>query len=479
MNASLSSATMPPTLKAATVTPLLKKPSLNCEDFKNYRPVSNLPYVSKLIEKVVVRRLNAHMTQHSRHEYFQSAYRQYHSTETALLRVHNDLLQAMDRKQCVYLVLLDLSAAFDTVEHSVLLQRFEESLGVTGSALDWCRSYFADRVQSVNVLGMSSRPRPLTSGMPQGSVVGPFGFPTYTGPVGEICRNHEIAYHFYADDSQLYIAFDPKDELVAKARLEACIADIRLWMRCNFLKLNDSKTEFLILGSPTQLHLLNNSTITIGDAIIESTNSARNIGAIFDSSLNMKEQVLAISRACYCHIRNIGRIRTHLTQDATISLVHAFISSKIDHLNALLYGVPKYLIAKHQKIQNNAARVVTKSKRRDHITPVLHSLHWLPVEQRIHFKILLITFKALHDLAPGYILDLITPYEPHRALRSLDLSLLRQPRSRTKTFGDRSFTVCAPRLWNRLPIHLRQIDELESFKTALKTHLFQSAYPDD
>ena len=244
VNLSLSTAHMPASLKAATVTPLLKKPTLNPEDLKNYRPVLNLSYVSKLIEKIVVRRLNAHMTMNHLHEYYQSAYRMYHSTETAILKVHNDICQAIDNRLCVYLVLLDLSAAFDTVEHSVLLKRFETQLGITGTALDWCHSYFMDRVQSINIRGTASLPRPLSSGMPQGSVVGPFGFPSYTEPVGRICERHGIAYHFYADDSQLYLSFHPKDQDKAKVKLENCISEIRIWMKKNFLKLNDSKTGF-------------------------------------------------------------------------------------------------------------------------------------------------------------------------------------------------------------------------------------------
>ena len=247
VNTSLSSAFIPTSLKSATVTPLLKKPSLNQEDLKNYRPVSNLPYVSKLIEKIVVRRLNAHMAENNLHEHYQSAYRVFHSVETALLKVHNDICQAVDKKQCIFLVLLDLSAAFDTVEHSVLLGRFEESLGISGQALEWCHSYFMDRYQSVSILAASSSPRPLTSGMPQGSGVCPFGFPSYTKPVGEICKNHNIAYHLYADDSQLFLAFDPSDKQDAIQRLEACIQEIREWMKKNCLKLNDTKTEFLAI----------------------------------------------------------------------------------------------------------------------------------------------------------------------------------------------------------------------------------------
>ena len=144
-------------------------------------------------------------------------------------------------------------AAFDTVEHSVLLRRFEQSLGISGWALDWCHSYFLDRTQSVNILGTSSIPRPFSSGMPQGLVVGPFGFPSDTRPVGRICAKHGITYHFYTDDSQLYLAFLCKDEDEARHQLEACIQEIREWMERNLLKLNDAKREFMAIGSKRQL----------------------------------------------------------------------------------------------------------------------------------------------------------------------------------------------------------------------------------
>ena len=131
--------------------------------------------------------------------------------KTDLPTVHNDICQAIDKQQCVFLVLLDFSSAFDTLEHSVLLIRFEQSLSISGSALDLCHSYFLDRTQSVNILGTSSIPQPLSGWMPQGSVVGPFSFPFYSRPVGEICAKHGIAYHFYADGLQLYLAFHHKD----------------------------------------------------------------------------------------------------------------------------------------------------------------------------------------------------------------------------------------------------------------------------
>ena len=177
-------------------------------------------------------------------------------------------------------------------------------------------------------------------------------------------------------------------------------------------------------------------------ATIEPAGSARNIGAIFDDKMSMRQHVNHISKSCYLYLRTIGRIRNCLTKAATVTLVHAFIASKLDHMNALLYGIPKLLISKLQKIQNNAARIVSRCKTRDHITPILADLHWLPVEKRVEYKILLLTFKALHGTAPGYIRDLIHPYEPRRNLRSMDLNLLKMPRSRTKTYGDKSWFKC-------------------------------------
>ena len=178
------------------------------------------------------------------------------------------------------------------------------------------------------------------------------------------------------------------------------------------------------------------------------------------------------------HLRNIGTVRKNLTQDATLTLIHAFIASRLDNMNALLYGIPKCLLHKLQKTQNHAARIVSRCRRRDHITPVLAHHHWLPVEKRVEYKILLTTFKALHGLAPGYISDLVRQYEPRRSLRSVDLHLLHKPGSRTNTYGDRSFTICSPHLWNMMPITLRRQHELESFKTDLKTYLYRQAYPD-
>ena len=156
VNKYITSGCFPSIYKTAQVTPSLKKSSLDPDTIKNYRPVSSLPFVSKIVEKVVASRLNTHMAQNSILEPSQSAYRKHHSTETAHLKVQNDILQAIDRKKCVMLLLLDLSAAFDTIDHEILLQRLRVSGGVCGTALAWFRSYLSGRTQSVKILNTTS-----------------------------------------------------------------------------------------------------------------------------------------------------------------------------------------------------------------------------------------------------------------------------------------------------------------------------------
>ena len=281
----------------------------------------------------------------------------------------------------------------------------------------------------------------------------------------------------YADDTQLYVPFKINEYESAITKLESCISEIRTWLAENHLKLNDEKTEFLVFGTKHMLSKMKKErSINIGESEIKCSESAKNIGAMLDSNLDMRSHVNHIARACYLHLRNIGHIRPNITTDAAASLIHAFISSKVDNLNCLLVGAPDVVIRKLQLIQNNAARLVMRKKRNDHVTPLLKELHWLPIRSRIKFKVCLLTFKALNGLAPKYIAELIIPYRPSRNLRSACTGLLRQKVPKLTNTGGRSFSVCAPKFWNRLPLSLRRCTELETFKKGLKTHLFKEAF---
>jgi hypothetical protein len=479
VNVSMDSSCVPLAFKCAQIRPLLKKPTLDPDILKNYRPVSNLPFISKVLEKVVDTRIERHLVDNCLHEELQSAYRRSHSTETALLKVQSDILESLDNGCVTVLVMLDLSAAFDTLDHGILLSRFENVFGISGAALNWITSYLTHRYQVVVIDGEHSKPVLLKYGVPQGSVLGPKKYTMYAKPLGAIIRRYGLSYHFYADDTQLYVSFKSNDD-AKKAHsltlIESCLTDIEGWMRTNKLKLNSDKTEVMLFTSKHNALHMENVSVCVGDINITSVNSVRNLGVIFDSAMNMDQQLNSICRSGYHQLRNIGHIRRYLTSDATKSLVNGLITSRLDYCNALLNGLPQTSINKLQRIQNTAARIVTRTSRRSHMTPVLKDLHWLPVKYRVQFKILMHTYKALHEQAPGYISDMLTVYQPRRTLRSMDSVTLVVPRGRTSTFGERTFQCSAAKLWNALPAHIRESKTLNSFKKLLKTHLFSSHF---
>ena len=238
------------------------------------------------------------------------------------------------------------------------------------------------------------------------------------------------------------------------------------------LKLNDKKTEMLLISTKQLATKLNCHTLLIGEHQVTPAAVVRNIGVIMDTHASMEAHVNNVSRAAYYHLYNIGRIRCYLSQSAAEQLVHAFITSKLDYCNALLCGLPSLLTQKLQRIQNVAARIVTRTSRSAHITPVLFALHWLPVCQRIKFKVLMIVFKAKCGTGPAYLQELIQPYRGGRELRSASHHLLNVPFTKSAVISNRAFGVAGPVLWNALPRDIRAITTLTVFKSQLKTHLF-------
>jgi len=230
-------------------------------------------------------------------------------------------------------------------------------------------------------------------------------------------------------------------------------------MALNKLKLNKDKTELLYLYSkhnPQQ----SIPPLHFGSDIIQPCSSSRNIGIVFDSTMSMLPHVISVCKSAFYHLRNISRIRKLLSTKTTETLVHAFETSKLDHCNSLLYGVPKYVIQKLQSVQNAAARAIKSSRKFDRITPVLFDLHCLPISEWIKFKIILLTHKALHQQSPVYIPDLTCRYSTSRTLRSSSTLRLTPVNINLKSYGYRAFAVSAPELWNKLPDDIRSCDNL-------------------
>ena len=477
INTSLTTSCVPPSLKIAKVIPCLKKPSLDKNDLNNYRPISNLPYLSKVLERVACSQLQHHLNANDLLSSFQSAYRPNFSTETALLRVQNDILVSLDRGDDVILVLLDLSAAFDTIDHSIFLWRLENRFGIKGAALEWFKSYLSDRQQFVFVNGSSSSRKTLKHGVPQGSVLGPLLFTLYLSPLEDLILSMGLNCMFYADDTQIYLSIG-KDSLpsLGIAFLQECIHSIIGWTIENRLVLSNTKTDIIHLHSKFVRNPVAVPEVLVGINKVKPVEKVRDLGVIFDRHMTMKDHVSSMCKSAFYALYNISKIRKYLDARSTERLVHAFITSRLDSCNSLLFGLPASEIDRLQLVQNSAARLVSRSNKREHITPILRDLHWLPVKFRIIYKLCLIMYKISSSTAPTYLSDLVTSYEPKRCLRSSAKSLFNVPNARVKAFGDKAFAHAGPKTWNSLPEDIKTSKNINIFKSKLKTYLFKQAF---
>lgn len=475
-NASLSTGNVPSLFRNAVVTPLIKKQGLDTDMPQNYRPVSSLPVLSKLLERAVFCQLQAHVDACKLLPPQQSAYRRGHSTETALVKVYSDLVQALDEGHQAVLALLDMTAAFDTVDHSILLQRLSHTFRINNSALDWFTSYLSDRSQSVRLRGEQSPFLPVLHGVPQGSVLGPLLFILYTADIGNIAEKHGLSSHFYADDSQLYVTCRRGDESMCAQRVSTCIDAIAEWMASNRLMLNPTKTD--LLWCSTRGHP-DGVLLTPGGVSVEPSRLVRNLGVTLDEELTLATHVNLLVGRCYGQLRSIRSCRRALTRSAAVTMVNSFIVSRIDYCNSLLAACSQQQLDKLQRVLNCAARVIYGGRRSDHVTPLLRdSLHWLRIRERITFKLCLLVYKARCGLAPSYIADMCIPVATvptRRALRSAVRGDLLVPRTRVK-FGNRAFAVAGPEAWNSLPVDIRSSETVTLFKNRLKTYLFKLSY---
>ena len=374
-------------VKDSVVTPLLKNARLSTEELSNYRPVNNILYISKLIETVVALQLGDHMNINSLHVPFQSGYKSKHSCETLLLKLTNEVFNNMDTKSCSILLLLDLSAAFDTVDHVHLLSILFHEIGLRGKVFDWFTSYLIGRRQAVNIKGCKSEYKELSYGVPQGSVLGPVLFNIYVRNFISILKEAGFIVHGYADDHQIVKAFVVEFQYEAIRRsVPRCLDIIGVWMKTSFLKLNSAKSQIIIFAPANianQIHI-NNVKLRHG-ANIKISKTVTNLGMKLDSQLTFSPQINSLCSHSYQLLRNLHPIRKFISVEHLRLLVQSIIVSKIDYCNSLLYGIPTYEINKLQKLQNSCARLIFGKKKNDHVTELFQTLHWLPIRQRIIF----------------------------------------------------------------------------------------------
>ncbi len=271
------------------------------------------------------------------------------------------------------------------------------------------------------------------------AVLGPVLFIIYLISVGYIFRKYGISFHCYADDTQLYLSSEPNSTLLSSSLL-GCLEKIKSWFSRNFLQLSTDKTEVLVC-TKSNLSKSNSFSLSVDKSRISSSTQVKSLGVVLNSTLSFEKHVINITLSAYFHLRNISRLHPFLTPNSTAILVHALVTSRIDYCNSLLFGLPHKLLHKLQLVQNSAARIITRTSSTEDITPVHYYLHWLPVQYRIEYKILLLTFKALHNSASPYLSDLLHIYTQKRTLRSSS-SVSLVPSVRLATMRSRGFQLC-------------------------------------
>ena len=466
VNLSLSTGNIDGLLKESVINPILKKVYLDKNNKKNYRPIVNLQFLSKMIEKVVLKRLTHHMSINNLHCPNQFGYKKHHSTESMLLQIVNDVLVGFEQKSGTILVLLDMSSAFDTVDLNKLLSILENKMNIHGIALRWFRSFLLGRKQKVLINGHLSNILLTLYGVPQGSVLGPVLFNIYVSNLPSFIEEHGFMSSLYADDTNARMKFALQFQLFnISVKVPNLIEEVGKWMTNHFLKINPNKTEIIFFSPPSMKSVPTIQGVFVNDSCIRFSTSVKLLGVCFDSALSFDCHVCKLVAECWYHLKNIAKIRRYLTTQEAKKVVHAVISSKFDYCNVILYGLKQSTLNKLQSVQNEAARLIN-SNFISISDQTFQELHWLKIKERIVFKILLLVHKYFVGNAASYFSDLLLVKNSSKRL--LHICFM------DTVSGRRAFSYASPRLWNQLPEDVRLQNDTDKFKNMIKTVLFRN-----
>ena len=415
VNLSLNRGQFANTWKTAIIRPLLKKLGLKIIQ-SSYRLISNLSFVSKLTEKCFLDQFLEHCKHQKLLPDYQSAYRKNYSTETAIIKLCDDLLWAMEQQYASFFIAIDLSTAFDTVDHNVLLSVLENKYGVGGKALELCDTYLHPRHCKVNINNSYSTSRDLPFSVPQGSCTGPVLYSVYALTIQHIIMNDQISLYGYADDHGLRMTCKPEaeSEISTVKDLQDCLSSVKDWMDENWLKMNSSKTEIIIFGSRQQLLKNTTNSMCINGDKIEINDCIKYLGVWADHHLTFEHHIKNKCKSAMWNLQKLKTIRLVITIEAANTLAMGTIISHLDYCNSIYSGLPETDLKKLQRVQNITAKIVLGKGKFADPTNCLRTLHWLPIKYRVEYKILCMVYKCLSGDAPDYRNDLLNEYTSTR-----------------------------------------------------------------
>lgn len=471
INFSLSNGVFPDQWRNAQVIPLPKVPNPVLP--QHFRPISILPFLSKIIEAEVHRQLTTFLSENNLHNSFQSGFRAGHSTTTALLRVTDDIRLNMENTLVTVLVLIDFSNAFNAVDHDLLLAILPR-LNFSTSAISWFSSYLSNRNQIVRNGQNVSDCVHVDAGVPQGGIISPLLFSLF---INLLSFNLNCSYHMYADDLQLYFAAPADDLDQAIFALNNDLSRLLVWSKNYGIFVNPNKCQAILIGSTRQLALINSQNLPnlrYDNVVIPFSSSVKDLGIFIDNSLSWNVHVQEISRKFYATFHSVVRLKNFLPIKTKICLVNSLMLPIIDYADVCFLDLNSDLLNKLDRLLNTCIRFIFNLKKYDHVTDYRVKLKWLTIRERRNVRILGLLFSILNDpLSPKYLKDNFL-YLSDDQPRSCNNLLLKVPRH-TSGFFNKSFAVEAVRLWNELPSKLRSATSKVSFKKQVRDHYFKKS----
>ena len=418
------------------------------------------------MEKIVAKQLNNYLLHFNILDPKQSGFRKCHSTESTLLSITDDILWTLDNNKNIQLLLLDLSSAFDTIKHDLLIDTLK-MIGISDTVLLWFTSYLQNRYFSIKINNEYSSKKLLSHGVPQGSVLGPILFSIYLLPLIDIFNQFpDINYHLYADDLQIYTELPLHALPSENYSLLNCLNTLNTWFLQNNLILNMSKTSLINFSRVTSIF----PPVNVDGQIISPTNSVKNLGFVFDSKLNFIDQISSVCRSYFFNLHKIKTIRNYVPDNICKLLIESTVLSRIEYCNSLYHGLPLFSTNCLNRVIRSSVRLLYRIQLSNHActSDKLYSMKWLSAKQRSIYKIIMIVYKCLYLKSPKYLKDLLIYRTESRTSRSSFSKVLQYHKFRLARHGKRCFRHSAAVLWNGLPRELRIVSSLERFKRKVK-----------